>query len=102
MLEKEPALILDPEGNLYGTTNGGGASSAGVVFKVDKSGNEKVLYTFTGGADGGSSLAGLVRDSAGNFYGITNGGGASGAGVVFKIDASGHTTQTQNLTLTVR
>ena len=45
-------LIRDSAGNLYGTTNGGGASDAGVVFKVDTSGNETVLYSFTGGADG--------------------------------------------------
>src|SRR5208282_3849903 len=65
---------------------------AGVVFKVDPSGNETVLYTFTGGADGGYPLAGVIRDSAGNLYGTTNGGGASGAGVVFKVDTSGNET----------
>jgi uncharacterized repeat protein (TIGR03803 family) len=85
-------LIRDWKGNLYGTTNGGGASGAGVVFKVDKSGNETVLYSFTGGSDGGFPIAGVIRDSTGNFYGTTNGGGASGAGVVFKIDISGNET----------
>jgi len=85
-------LFLDPEGNLYGTTNGGGASGAGVVFKVDKSGKETVLYSFTGGTDGGSPFGGVIRDSAGNFYGTTNGGGASGAGVVFKVDTAGNET----------
>ena len=85
-------LIRDSKGNLYGTTNGGGASGAGVVFKVDTSGNETVLYSFTGGADGGYPLAGVIRDSAGNLYGTTNGGGASGAGVVFKVDTSGNET----------
>ena len=84
------ALILDSEGNLYGTTGGGGASGAGVVFKIDTSGNETVLYTFTGGDDGGGPLGGLTRDSKGNLYGTTNGGGASNAGVVFKVDPSGH------------
>jgi uncharacterized repeat protein (TIGR03803 family) len=82
------SLIRDSAGNFYGTTNGGGVSGAGVVFKLDPSGHETVLYSFTGGDDGGYPLAGLVRDSAGNFYGTTNGGGASGAGVVFKIDAA--------------
>jgi uncharacterized repeat protein (TIGR03803 family) len=85
-------LIGDSAGNLYGTTTGGGASGAGVVFKVDTSGNETVLYSFTGAADGDSPFAGLVRDSAGNFYGTTNGGGASGAGVVFKVNTSGNET----------
>jgi uncharacterized repeat protein (TIGR03803 family) len=85
-------LIFDSKGNLYGTTIGGGALSAGVVFKVDTSGNETVLYSFTGGADGGFPFGGVVLDSKGNLYGTTNGGGASGAGVVFKIDKSGSET----------
>jgi uncharacterized repeat protein (TIGR03803 family) len=85
-------VIRDSKGNLYGTTNGGGASYAGVVFKVDTSGNETVLYSFTGGSDGGYPLAGVIRDSKGNLYGTTNGGGASGAGVVFKVDTFGNET----------
>lgn len=86
------ALLRDSAGNLYGMTQGGGATGAGVVFKLDESGNETVLYSFTGGADGGFPLGGLTRDAAGNFYGTTNGGGASGAGVVFKLDTSGNET----------
>lgn len=85
------ALIRDSAGNLYGTTNGGGAWGYGVVFKLDTNGNETVLYSFTGGADGGSPYAGLVQDSAGNLYGTTPIGGTvnatfpRGCGVVFKI-----------------
>jgi uncharacterized repeat protein (TIGR03803 family) len=86
------SVILDSAGNLYGTANGGGASGQGVVFKIDTFGNETVLYSFTGGADGGGPLAGVIRDKAGNLYGTTNGGGASGAGVVFRIDTSGNET----------
>lgn len=85
-------LLRDPAGNLYGTTIAGGAAGAGVVFKIDTSGNETVLYSFTGGNDGGFPISGVIRDSAGNLYGTTNGGGASGAGVVFKIDTSNHET----------
>jgi uncharacterized repeat protein (TIGR03803 family) len=83
-------LIRDQEGNFYGTTNAGGTANAGVIFKLDTTGHETVLYSFSGGDDGSGPLAGLVRDAAGNFYGTTNGGGASGAGVVFKLDALGH------------
>ena len=85
-------VILHSAGDLYGTANGGGASGQGVVYKIDSSGHEKVLYSFTGGADGGGPLAGVIFDSAGNLYGTTNGGGTSGAGVVFKIDTSGNET----------
>ena len=92
------SLISDSAGNFYGTTNGGGAAGAGVVFKLDKSGNETVLYSFSGGADGGYPLAGLIRDSDGNFYGTTNGGGASSAGVVFKLDTSGNETALHTFT----
>ncbi len=86
-------VIQDSKGNLYGTTNQGGASGAGVVFKVDTSGNETVLYTFTGGADGAYPLwVVLASDSAANLYGTTAGGGTSGVGVVFKVDTSGNET----------
>lgn len=85
-------LILDSAGNLYGTASGGGASGQGVVFKIDSSGNESVLYSFMGGADGGGPLAGVILDAAGNLFGTASGGGASGQGVVFKIDTSGHET----------
>jgi uncharacterized repeat protein (TIGR03803 family) len=53
-------------GNLYGTTSGDGASGMGVVYKVDKNGNETVLYSFTGRADGGTPWGGVMRDAAGN------------------------------------
>ena len=68
-------LSRDSAGNLYGTTYYGGASNKGVVFKLDATGTETVLYSFTGGADGGYPNGGLVRDSAGNLYGTTGSGG---------------------------
>jgi uncharacterized repeat protein (TIGR03803 family) len=82
-------LIQDSAGNFYGTTSGGGAADYGTVFELDTSGNETLLYSFTGGADGAYPHAGLVPDSAGNLYGTTLYGGiangASGFGVVFKL-----------------
>jgi uncharacterized repeat protein (TIGR03803 family) len=45
----------------------------------------RVIYNFTGAADGGAPLAGLVIDPAGNLYGTTSGGGPSGGGTVFKL-----------------
>jgi uncharacterized repeat protein (TIGR03803 family) len=85
-------VVQDSAGNLYGTTFTGGAFDSGVVYKVDQSGHETVLYTFTGGVDGGSPQGGVILDSAGNLYGTAAGGGAFGSGVVFKLDADGHET----------
>ena len=82
-------VIRDSAGNLYGTTQSGGAANAGVVYKVDSEGNETVLYSFTGGADGGYPDAGVIRDSGGNLFGTTVNGGASNAGVVYKLAAAG-------------
>ena len=85
-------LLCDAFGTVYGTTSGGGSDGAGTVFKVDRRGHETVLYSFTGGADGGYPYYGLVQDAAGNFYGTALFGGAYGAGVVFKLDTRGHET----------
>ena len=80
-------VIRDSAGNLYGTTTYGGTGYPGwgVVYKLDTAGQETVLYSFTGGADGSKPQAGVIRDSAGNLYGTTNGGGKYGGGVVFKL-----------------
>jgi hypothetical protein len=102
-------VILDYAGNLYGTTFVGGDSSScpgnpdnglppgcGVVFKLTPRAHgpwaETVLYTFTGGSDGGRPFAGVILDSRGNVYGTAiNGGNTSdcsnqfGCGVVFKL-----------------
>jgi uncharacterized repeat protein (TIGR03803 family) len=87
----EGGLIRDSAGNLYGTADGGGPAQAGVVFKLDATGQETVLYSFLG-TDGGYPWAGVIRDPGGNLYGTTTGGGAAGVGVVYKIDATGHET----------
>src|ERR1022692_3387487 len=85
-------VVPDSAGNLYGTTSAGGTSGYGVVFKLDKAGQETVLYAFTGGADGGYSYAGVIRDSAGNLYGTTSSGGTAGYGVVFEVNTCGQET----------
>ena len=83
-------VVADASGNLYGTTSAGGAANAGVVYKLDTSANYNVLYNFTGGADGNDPQAGVVLDALGNLYGTTLSGGASGLGVVFKLDTGGN------------
>lgn len=85
-------VIRDSQGNLYGTTEIGGASGAGIIFKVVPSGTEKVLYSFAGQPDAQYPEAGLIRDEAGNFYGTTSAGGVYGLGTVFELDTSGRET----------
>jgi uncharacterized repeat protein (TIGR03803 family) len=82
-------LARDEEGNLYGTATRGGLSDEGILFKVDRTGKETVLHTFTG-PDGADPLfVDLIFDRAGNLYGTTSGGGTSGNGTVFKVDRTG-------------
>jgi uncharacterized repeat protein (TIGR03803 family) len=97
------AVVRDSSGNLYGTAAEGGDLAAcntvgcGVVFELSPSSGrwmEKVLYSFTGGADGALPSAGLVFDAAGNLYGMAENGGNSstgcspGCGVVFELSPS--------------
>jgi len=77
-------LTLDAQGNLYGTTIFGGASSDGVVFELGKTGVETVLHTFNG-SNGQYPVAALLSDGKGDFYSTTELGGAHGDGVVFKL-----------------
>ncbi|MDB6146437.1 MAG: hypothetical protein JWO45_101, partial [Spartobacteria bacterium] len=81
-------LILDKAGNLYGTTYGGGAGARGTVFKIAPDGTETVLYAFTGGADGGLPITGLL-ERHGDLYGMTSAGGKFQFGVVFKVAPDG-------------
>jgi uncharacterized repeat protein (TIGR03803 family) len=89
----EGGVILDHIGNLYGTTNSGGVSgcngtACGTVFELANQGSGNwsfiVLYSFDG-SNGGWPTAGLVSDAAGVLYGTAAFGGASGQGVVFKL-----------------
>jgi uncharacterized repeat protein (TIGR03803 family) len=81
-------VVRDAAGNLYGVTSHGGTANVGVVYKIDATGLETVLYSFTGGADGAGPNS-LIRDDAGSLYGTTASGGAGKSGVVFKLDAAG-------------
>lgn len=83
-------LLLDRQGNLYGTTLSGGNTFGGTVFELSPGSGgawtEKVLYSFTGGADGSLPFGGgLAMDSAGNLYGTTELGGQYGFGTVFEL-----------------
>jgi uncharacterized repeat protein (TIGR03803 family) len=84
-------LLRDSAGNLYGTTGFGGQFGDGTVFKIDTAGNESVLYSFTGGADGTQPYNNLVRDFAGNLYGTTI-SSQDLTGTIFKLHTSGKLT----------
>ncbi len=81
-------LGMDAAGNLYGTTTYDGAHGYGSVFKLVRNGagwTFQLLYSFTGGSDGGYPQGNVVLDSAGNLYGATGYGGG-----VFEITPSGN------------
>ena len=92
-------VVIDQQGNLYGTTSMGGYSGSGyclyggcgTVFKMTPpatSGGawtEKVIYPFFGGVDGWYPPSGLAIDSAGNLYGTTYSGGTLGGGTLYQL-----------------
>lgn len=108
-------LVFDKAGNLYSTAAlGGGTGSCselapgcGTVFELSPPAapggtwTETVLYSFTGGSDGGSPGAPVVFDKAGNLYGTAAGGGnptcEGGCGTVFELTPSGEGTWTETV-----
>jgi len=91
-------LIRDAAGNLYGTTEGGGAAKkchCGTVFKVTPDGVETILHSFKGHNDGYEPFSSLAMDAAGNLYGTTTGGGGGSpceCGTIFRISPDGSET----------
>jgi uncharacterized repeat protein (TIGR03803 family) len=82
----EAGLIQGTDGNLYGTTFGGGAHGQGTVFSITTGGVLTTVYSFQGGTtDGSQPWGGLVQDTNGTFYGTTYSGGASNLGTVFSV-----------------
>ncbi len=95
-------VISDADGNLYGTTQGGGENGFGVVYKLTPTSEglwkETILWNFKGSpTDGATSDSTLLMDSAGNLYGTTLYGGlknqentecSNGCGVVFELSPS--------------
>jgi uncharacterized repeat protein (TIGR03803 family) len=80
-------LVRDEQGNLFGTTVGGGATKQGTVFELATvSGTLTTLATFNG-ANGTFPTPGLVRDAQGNLFGTTSDtpGGPNDFGTVFEL-----------------
>jgi uncharacterized repeat protein (TIGR03803 family) len=82
-------LTFDSAGDLYGTTQCGGAGGYGTVFKLthnpDDTWTESILYAFQGGNDGANPTAPVTFDSAGNLYGTTVDGGPLTDGTIYKL-----------------
>jgi uncharacterized repeat protein (TIGR03803 family) len=82
-------LVFDAAGNLYGTTEDGGAYGVGTVFQLSPNTNgrwtEKVLHSFGNGTDESQPAGSLIFDPAGNLYGTTTNGGTYGSGTVFQL-----------------
>jgi uncharacterized repeat protein (TIGR03803 family) len=89
----ESGLTFDTAGNLYGTTQVGGASGHGTVFKLAPGKNGKWTYTVLhafNGLDGAFPYSAVVFDTSGNLYGTTFGGGQYGLGTVFQLSPGAH------------
>src|SRR5271163_3982700 len=71
-------LVQGNDGFLYGTSQGGGTSGRGTVFKIGTNGPLTGLYAFSGSNDGAYPYAGLAPGADGNFYGTTSTGGTNG------------------------
>jgi uncharacterized repeat protein (TIGR03803 family) len=79
------ALVIDADGNLYGTANQGGGDGMGNVFKVAPDGTLNVLHYFTNG-DGYFPSGGVASDGKGSLYGTTDRGGSlCDCGIIFKV-----------------
>ena len=89
----QAGLIIDANGNLYGTTYNGGTHHLGTVFKLTPTGGgqfrETILHSFAGGADGANPLSRLARNAAGTLYGTTFAGGTNALGTVLALQPSG-------------
>jgi uncharacterized repeat protein (TIGR03803 family) len=90
-LNVQAGVIFDAAGNLYGATLGGGASSAGTVFRLAPPAQGQTTWTlstliaFNGTSNGFTPTGTLILDKAGNLYGTTVSGGASNDGVAFEL-----------------
>ena len=81
-------VVMGKPGTLFGTTEDGGTSNDGIVYRLQKSGSQwtkTILHNFSGGSDGQDPSANLLRDVHGNLFGMAQYGGTSNDGIVYKV-----------------
>ena len=85
--EPYAGVIMDANGNLYGTTISGGSKNGyGTTFKLAPDGTLSVLHVFAGASDGEYPNAGVIAGKDGTLYGTTYTGGPAGWGTIFEIE----------------
>ncbi len=84
-------VVLNAAGDAFGTTSAGGANGTGAVYEVTAAGSESLLHSFgaLGSGDGANPYGGLIMDAAGDLFGETSSGGATGKGCIFEIPSGG-------------
>jgi uncharacterized repeat protein (TIGR03803 family) len=87
-------VTFDAQGNLYGTTVGGGANGDGTVWEIAKGSNTITTIAAFNGGNGQGPAAGVTFDAQGNLYGTTNQGGGNGDGTVWEIAKGSNTITT--------
>lgn len=82
-------LYKSSDGLFYGMTNTGGTYGYGTIFKMTSSGTITIIRHLNGATDGGTPTGELIKGFDGNFYGMTNTGGSTGYGTIFKLTPAG-------------
>jgi uncharacterized repeat protein (TIGR03803 family) len=93
------ALVMDPQGNLFGSTSEGGPNGLGVIFEYSTTGVLSTLVNFDGINNGSSPTSPLCLDSQGNVYGVANMGGPVGFGTIFVVQPVSTTLGVSSITM---
>jgi uncharacterized repeat protein (TIGR03803 family) len=87
--DPDAGVTLDALGNIYGTTNFGGANGDGAIFKLAPDGTQTLLHSFSSGAGGSIPDGAVTIASNGSLFGTTESGGSTDNGVIYKLAAGG-------------
>ena len=90
-------LVLGSDGNFYGTTEYGGTSHLGTVYRISQEGTYEELISFDN-SNGAQPFGQMIQATDGNFYGTTVSGGSLLNGTVFQLTPAGVLTTVYNFT----